>query len=363
LARILDRYILREVIANCSVVTGVLLIILLTNEVARVLSRAADSQYPRSIVLELIGLGAIHNLNILVPIGLLLGVVFAFGRLYHDSEMAAALACGVSPRRIYTPVIAFAVLVTVLLTWLSIDIAPDSMGSVLTLRNAAVRAGQFATVTPGRFHSFGAGSAIVYAQSANADGTLSNVFVERNHEGDVEVALAGRARNSIAPDGRTLTITLYDGERMDGTPGSAQFRIMRFREHTVPVEIPPVSGSISDLDAAPTRELVHSADPHKEAELAWRIALPVMCLTLAIVALPLSRLRPRQGRFARVWIAVLLYVFYSNLMAAGKIAIDQGRLPAYIGLWWVHVAVALVAAIVIAAPGWLARLRHRDVRP
>ena len=160
MARILDRYILREVIANCAVVTGVLLIILLTNEVARVLSRAADSQYPRSMVLELIGLGAIHNLNILVPIGLLLGVVFAFGRLYHDSEMAAALACGVSPRRIYTPVIAFAVVVTLLLTWLSIDVAPESMGSVLTLRNAAVRAGQFATVAPGRFHSFGAGSAI-----------------------------------------------------------------------------------------------------------------------------------------------------------------------------------------------------------
>ena len=59
--------------------TGVLLVILLTNEVARVLSRAADNQYPRQMVLELIGLGALHNLTILVPIGLLLGIVFALG--------------------------------------------------------------------------------------------------------------------------------------------------------------------------------------------------------------------------------------------------------------------------------------------
>jgi lipopolysaccharide export system permease protein len=259
-------------------------------------------------------------------------------------------------------VIAFAVIVAALLTWLSLAVAPDSMSRVLNLRNVAVRAGQFSSVAPGRFRSFGGGSAVVYAQSTNKDGTLSNVFVERSHEGNVEVAVAVRGRHSVTPDGRTLTITLYDGERMKGTPGSPQFQIMRFAEHTIPVDIPPPPGTITDLDAAPTRELLRSSDPKKQAELQWRLALPVMCLLLAIIALPLSRLRPRQGRFARVWLAVLLYVFYSNLMAAGRIGIEQGRSPGYVGLWWVHAAVALVAALVIAAPGWLARLRHRNVR-
>jgi lipopolysaccharide export system permease protein len=75
-------------------VTGVLLVILLTNQLARVLQRAAENQYPQSVVLELIWLGALQNLTVLMPIGLLLGVVLAFGRLYHHSEMAAALDCG-----------------------------------------------------------------------------------------------------------------------------------------------------------------------------------------------------------------------------------------------------------------------------
>src|SRR5207248_10706004 len=68
------------------------------------LFRSAASQYPEGVVLELIGLGALQNLSILVPVGLLLGVVLAFGRLYHDSEMAAALACGAGPANIYLPV-------------------------------------------------------------------------------------------------------------------------------------------------------------------------------------------------------------------------------------------------------------------
>ncbi len=355
----INRYILREVVTNWLLVTSVLLVILLTNEVARVLSRAADNQYPRSMVLELIGLGVVHDLTILVPIGMLLGVVFALGRLYHDSEMAAALACGVSPARIYFPVVALALVLTGLLAWLSLDIAPNAMARVLSLRGIAVRAGQFAPVTPGRFRTFGGGAVIVYAQGANADGSLSNVFVERTRDGVVQVALAARARHELAPDGRSLSITLYDGERYEGTPGGAQFRMMRFRQHTIPVQMPPPVIA-SDLEAAPTASLLQAKDTERQAELQWRLALPVMCLVLAVIAVPLSRLRPRQGRYARLGYAIALYLVYENLVTAGRVWLERGRTPPELGLWWTHAVVLLLAFLVISAPQWAARLRYRE---
>jgi lipopolysaccharide export system permease protein len=363
LGRILDRYVLREVIASWLAVTGVLLVILLTNEVARVLSRAADNQYPRGMVLQLIGLSALHNVSVLVPIGLLLGVVLAFGRLYADSEVSAALACGVAPARIYFSVTLFALVVTALLAWLSLSVEPQAMAQVLNLRSAALQAGQLSPVAPGRFRAFGGGSSVVYAQGVNRDGTLSNVFVERNREGRVEVALATRARHEVAPDKRSVIITLYDGERLEGTPGSAQYRIMHFAEHTIPVQVPPPVESVTDLDAAPTRELSRSQDPKKRAELHWRIALPVMSLVLPILAVPLSRLRPRQGRYARIWVAVLLYLIYSNLIAAGKLGIERGSIPQFLGLWWTHVAIILLVLLAVAGPRWVARLRHRRIAP
>ena len=76
----LGRYVLREVVTAWLVVTGVLLVILLANQVVGVLERAAANQYPQGVVLELIGLGALQNLSLLLPVGLLLGVVLAFGR-------------------------------------------------------------------------------------------------------------------------------------------------------------------------------------------------------------------------------------------------------------------------------------------
>lgn len=358
MGKILARYILREVVAAWLLVTGVLLIILLANQVALVLQRAALDQYPQDVVLELISLGALQNLSILLPIGLLLGVVLAFGRLYHDSEMAAALACGASPLNVYLPVGLLALFVTGCLAWLTLVLSPNATMRALNLRTAAVRAGQLAPISPGKFRLFGGGNAVVYAEDANPDGTLANVFVERNRGPLVEVAVADRARHTVTPDGLTHIITLYDGERFEGIPGSAEFRIVRFVEHVVPMQVPPLPDVVHELDAQPTSELIRSRDPVKRAELHWRIALPMMCLVLAVLAIPLSRLRPRQGRYDRIWIAVVIYFLYFNLVSTGRSWLAHGRMPEALGLWWVHVVVVVIALLVIMGPGLGARLRY-----
>jgi len=359
LGTILGRYILREVASAWLVVTAVLLVILLANQVVGVLERAAANQYPQSVVLELIGLGALQYLWVLLPVGLLLGVVLAFGRLYHDSEMAAAFACGAGPINVYLPVAVLAALLTAALAWLTLVLAPAATVRALNLRNEALRAGQFAPIAAGKFRSFGGGSAVVYAEEVKPDGTLTNVFVERNRGPVVEVALAQRARRDVTPDGLTHILTLYDGERFEGVPGSAEFRMLRFAEHTVPVRVPQSGDTVTALEARPTGALLGSAGLPERAELQWRIAMPLTCMVLALLAVPLSRLKPRQGRYARVWIAVVIYFLYLNLVAVGKVWIGRGTVPPALGLWWTHAVVVLLALAVIVGPGLLNRLRYR----
>ena len=359
MGKILGRYILREAAVASVLVTGVLLVILLANQVAVVLERAALNQFPQGVVLELIGLGALQNLSILIPVGLLIGVVLAFGRLYHDSEMAAALACGVKPRTLYVPVALLAVVVAATLAWLTLSLSPGATARALSLRNAAVRAGQFAPITPGKFRTFGGGNAVVYAQNVKPDGTLGNVFVEHNEGPRVEVAVAERARHTVTPDGITHTITLYDGERFEGVPGSAQFRIVPFGELIVPVQVPAVSDVIRNIEAQPTSTLLGSPDPERRAELQWRIALPSMCLVLTLLAVPLSRLRPRQGRYARVWLAIVLYFVYSNLISAARAWLAHGEIPPDLGLWWTHILVIILCITLMFGPRTLANIRLR----
>ena len=359
MGNILGRYILREVVTAWLVVSGVLLLILLGNQVVGVLERAAANQYPQNVVLELIGLGALQYLPILLPVGLLLGVVLALGRLYHDSEMAAALACGAGPQNIYVPVALLAVVVAAGLAWLTLVLAPQATARVLSLRNEALRAGQLAPLVPGKFRTFGAGNAVVYAEAVAKDGTLGNVFLEHNRGALVEMALAHHASHNVSADGLTHILTLYDGERFEGVPGSGEFRMVRFAEHVVPMQVPTAHDVIRDLEARPTASLLDSHDPAERAEVHWRLTLPIMCLVLALIAVPLAQLRPRQGRYARVWIAVVIFFFYYNIAAAGKTWIARGTLPQAVGLWWTHAMVALLALAVILGPPTMNRLRYR----
>jgi lipopolysaccharide export system permease protein len=361
LGKILGRYILREVITAWIVVMGVLLIILLANQVAAVLERAAASQFPQGVVLELIYLGMLQYLSFLVPFGLLLGIVLALGRLYHDTELAAALACGVRPVTLYGGVFGLGVVLAAGLGALTLLVAPGATAQALAIRNAAVREGQFAPLQAGTFRAFGSGNAVVYAEKVDSDGTLHNVFLERNQGPIVEVAVAQRALHTVSPDGATQAITLLDGERLQGVPGSRQFRTMRFEQYFIPVRVPPAKDVITDLDAQPTAALIASSDPKRQAQLQWRISMPLMCIVLTVLAVPLARLKPRQGRYARVWLALVVYLVYWNLITAGQAWVARGVIPAVLGIWWTHAAVLLLALAVIFAPQAGQRLRYRRV--
>ena len=340
MGNIFGRYVLREVVTAWLVVTGVLLVILLANEVVGVLERAAANQYPQSVVLELIGLGALQYLSILLPVGLLLGVVLAFGRLYHDSEMTAALRLrGRAARHLYARWRCWRWWSPGRLAWLTLVLAPQATARRSVLRNAALRAGQLAPIAPGKFRTFGGGGERGGVRRERGARRHARQGVRRAQSRTAGGGGARqRARHSVTADGLTHILTLYDGERFEGVPGSPEFRIVRFAEHVVPVQVPLLTDVVRDLEARRPRSLLDSHDPAERAELHWRIGMPIMCLVLTLLAVPLARLRPRQGRYARVWIAVLIFFCTTNLATAGKTWIARGTVPESFGLWWTHAA-------------------------
>jgi lipopolysaccharide export system permease protein len=60
-----------------------------------------------------------------------------------------------------------------------------------------------------------------------------------------------------------------------------------------------------------------------------------------------------------VWLAIVIYFVYSNLISAGKVWLARGTVPEALGLWWTHVAVAVLALAVLLGPRSLANLRLR----
>jgi lipopolysaccharide export system permease protein len=140
---------------------------------------------------------------------------------------------------------------------------------------------------------------------------------------------------------------------------SPEFRIEHFAEQSIPVQVPVVSGVVKNLEAQPSRALWESHDLNKRAELHWRVAMPVSCVVLTLLAVPLARLRPRQGRYSRVWVAVVIYFLYQNLLTVGKVWISRGAVPEIVGLWWTHLAVVVLALLVTSGPTIANRIRYK----
>src|SRR5690606_26707908 len=115
----------------------------------------------------------------------------------------------------------------------------------------------------------------------------------------------------------------------------------------VPVQVPELTDEVTSLEAAPTSSLLRSNDPEHRAELHWRLSFPLMCIVLTMLAVPMSALRPREGRYARVWVAIVVYFVYSNIVSAGKVWIARGIVPEFLGLWWIHGIAALLVLLVI----------------
>ena len=343
--RTLDRYIFREVAVTCLAVTVVLLVILVSNQLARVLSQAAANDFPREVVMSLIGLTSAGYLTVIVPIGFFLSIMLALGRLYHESEMAAIQSCGVGPVGLFRPIGLLGLAIAALLVWLSFWAIPEAGARAQQIRAEALREAQFGALEPGRFRTFGGGSVVFYAERVDDNRILHNVnvFVDRTEEpgseGKMEIWVATRAEQRGAGQA-DQTFILYDGRRYEGVPGSGEFRVIQFAEGGIPIRLGELRSGAGKAELKSTSELLSSADPADKAELQWRISTPILALVLMVLAVPLSRLRPRQGRFGRIGVAILAYFVYSQLLAAARTWVESSVVPEFVGIWWVH-AIAL----------------------
>jgi len=331
---------------NALGVIGALAAILLIYDMGAVLGRAAQMQYPRALVLRLFGLGVSEHVSILLPLGLSLGIVLALGRLYNENEMVAAQACGYGRARAYLPALWLAVPIVALSAWLNLQLAPWAASQRAALSAEAIRSGLAVPFEAGRFRTFDDGRTVVYARSAAASGELEHVFIKQTLANGIAATVARRAVREVAPDGLTQTIKLLDGERLEGVPGTQRFRRLRFAELRIPLAAPEMAARRAQVDERPTAQLLGSVERGERAELQWRLGLPLMAVVLTAIAVPLGRLRPRQGRYAHVWLAVLLFAAYGNLATAARTWYERGATPPQLGIWWIH-------ALFIALAVWL----------
>ncbi|MBF7731100.1 LPS export ABC transporter permease LptF [Pseudomonas sp. N040] len=369
---IVFRYLSREVLVTMSAVSATLLVIIMSGRFIKYLAQATQGILDPSALLLIMAFRIPGFLQMILPLGLFLGILLAYGRLYMDSEMTVLTATGMSQQRLTLYSFAPALLVALLVAWLTMGLTPKGAEEVERILNQQDTLTEFDTLVPGRFQKMRNAERVTYVEHLSADRTqLGGVFIsEKRRSADgakergITVLVADSGRQEIQPDGSRYLI-LENGYRYDGTPGAADYRVTRYDAHGVLLPKASVSGEITDREAIPTRELLGSSKRKHQVELQWRLSLPLLVFVIVLLAVPLSRVNPRQGRYLKLLPAIFLYMAYLSLLIAVRGALIKGRIPVEVGLWPVHGLFLLIGLLLLywepLQLRWKARRATREV--
>jgi lipopolysaccharide export system permease protein len=339
---------------SCLLVLLVLFVILMSNQFAEILGDAAASELPKEAVFIVFGLTALRYLTLIAPVAVFIGIMLALARLNRDAETSALYACGIGPTDMLIPVGVMTVVVAAATAWLTLVSAPAAMRHIESIRFEAREALDLRVLEPGRFIASEADDAVFYAERIEGE-SLYDVFWSSEIDGRVVVIMAERGERNEDPDTGALSFVLYNGTRTEGVPGQLDVSVMEFGEHGLPVRASGRGEFEETIEMLSLGSLLVSRDPNAAAELQWRVSSPLSLLVLALLAVPLSRSSPREGRYARVGVGLLVYLTYANLLSIARVWVEREVVPGWLGIWWVHGVLAVLALAMLARDaGWFA---------
>lgn len=374
---LIGRYLFREILQTFLGVIAVILVIALSNKLVRMLGKAASGDISPDVLLQVILFQIPELMAFLLPVGLFLAVLLCYSRFFADNEIPVMLACGVSWRRLLKSALILGVIVMGLAGSLTCYFSPKLAQYRERLLSTDGPMLLVQTVTPGRFHSLPQDKIVFYVAESNTDRTeLKRIFIAdepkdengENKEGNRSLLTAWKGKVIVDPQTGATYLKLIEGQRYHGKPGERDYSVLSFKEYQRLIEGKTTQEGIYFHRTMPTRMLWESSNPSNIAELQWRLSLPLAAPLLALLALPLSRVSPRAGRYSRLFVAIVICIVYFNLLTVSKRWVAEAHLAPEIGVWWVHLSLFIFAtALLIKTSGraeqWFYRFKrwHKPV--
>lgn len=347
------RYLAKEVFITLAALTTILLLIFMSNQFIHYLNSAANGKIPGMLVMKLMMLELPTLMGLLLPLGFYVALLVAYGRLYAESEMTVLQACGYGPRQLlqHSFIMAgvVALLVLVIMVWASPFVAIERTKLLKTTGVQTI----IQTIIPGRFNAISGGNQVFYVASMDRDHTRAkHVFlarlVQKKGPPHWDVLWAEAAYAETESDTHEDYVILQNGKQYQGLPGQADYQVAEFDRYKARLPHPTFEGN-NDIRTFSTSSLwpLNNADVTKAAELQWRLSVPLMVLALTLVGVPLSRVNPRVGKYAKLLPAIVLYIVYANFMFISRNWMIAGKTPVWLGMWWLHLSVALLGVLLI----------------
>jgi lipopolysaccharide export system permease protein len=358
---IFQRALTREMTAAAGATFTILFSVFFTWILIGILGKAAGGRVATGDVLALILFAALKYIPTILILTSFISVLMVVTRSYRDSEMVVWFASGQSLTAWLRPVLAFGlpmVLLTALVAFVATPWAEQKSDEYVKRFD---KREDLQKVSPGQFRESAGANRIFFVEGVSGkSAVVQNVFVNTVDEKGGTVIIVAKEGVVTTGDKGERFLVLKEGRRYQGLPGQADFQTMEFERYSM-----RITNQAQDMDPNRTTNgmslaelLAARGDPYADAELLWRIASPLTCLVLLLLAVPLGFVNPRAGSSANLIIALLLFFSYNNLVQLTEASVQHGRISFALSWWPLHLLAALVAAAMFAWRLYLNHPRH-----
>lgn len=340
---IISRSLIKEVFQTSLVVTLIISSIFIVLRIMGFLSQAAEGVIPVDAVFTLVFLKMIAYLDVIIPLVFYIALMLVMNRWYRDQEMAILSSAGVSLFDFLRPIGVIALITTLVVSLFSFYLTPKSVGKGYVIENEYRQSNEITGIIPGVFVESKGGSSVYFVEEFNKKtNQYENVFVYDQSYDTENVVVSNYAKRLVDEKNGDEFLVLQGGTRYEGQPGTPEYRIVDFATYALRIEYKKKAIKVMPTRSLASTDIMKSDDTKLIAEWYWRIAKILLIPVLAIFALALSFEDTRGGRSTGLFVALLIYLVYSNLSAYTVALVKKGQSTSGLSVWVVHLIFLLI---------------------
>ncbi|MEO1957185.1 MAG: LPS export ABC transporter permease LptF [Methylophilaceae bacterium] len=345
--KIFKKSLSHELVYTATASFLILIGIIVAQRAGFLVGSAAKGWIPNDAVMTMLGFSLVRYLPIIMSLATFLAVLMTLSRWYRDSEMVIWFTAGLGITKWIRPIMGFALPIVIVIALLSFFVTPWAAQKTEDYRVEIESRDQSASLSPGVFNEADTKGVdeperVYFVESFNELGNVfKNVFIQSIQHQRTGIMVASKGSRFTDKNG-DLFIVLENGRRYQGELNTAEISTTKFERHAIRLETKEVAVKPEKVGTIPSAELFASTNPKEQAELQSRLAIPISAIILALLAVPLSFVDPRAGRSLNLMLAILIFIIYSNILNIFEAWVTQSKIPAFVGLWPVHFAFALL---------------------
>jgi lipopolysaccharide export system permease protein len=361
--RILNLYILREISLPFVMVLFILTFVLLMGRILQLMDLLINKGIGFLDISKFIVLLMPSFLMFTIPMSLLVAILIGLGRLSGDNEITVMKASGISLYQLSQPIAVAAVIAFISTSIITLFLVPQSnYATKIHLYNVSKQKASIG-IREKVFVDYFKGL-LIYAEKIPLDGAyMEGVLIADTRLTDEPNTIIAKKGYLISdPKALTVTLRLENGSTHTVAPNLQNYRKMDFAVYDVNLDIGSAlfdeknlkEKSSGEMTVLELRERLGKIGLEKQLlrevaiELNKKLSVPMSCLILGLLGVPLGIRTHRSAKSWSISIAFALVVLYYMLQLGGEALVQTGRVTPLIGTWVPNLVFGLAGVILFS---------------